>query len=211
MSTFNLKIIAIISMGIDHVGAILFPEQIAFRIIGRLAFPIFAFLIVEGFFYTKKVYKYGIRLLIFAIISEIPFDLAFEGKFLEFSKQNVFFTLFLGLCMVYLLDKYKNIAHRALTGIGCMVVAYFLNVDYTFVGMIIIFAFYLLRKQKIQSIIAQILINTFTAGGIQIFASLSMIPISIYNGQLGRFKMKYFFYVFYPAHLLIIYSLKFYL
>jgi len=105
MTNTNLKIIAIISMLIDHVGAVLFPEVLALRIIGRLAFPIFCFLIVEGYFHTKDLKKYITRLGIFAIIAEVPFDLAFHDTILEFTYQNVFFTLAIGLVAVYLYDK----------------------------------------------------------------------------------------------------------
>lgn len=208
MSTFGLKLIAIISMTIDHVGAIFFPDIIVFRIIGRLAFPIFAFLLVEGFINTKNVFKYASRLLIFAFISEIPFDIAFKDKILEFSHQNVMFTLFIGLVVIYLCEKYKKWFHRITVGIIGMGIAYFLKVDYTFVGIFMIFAFYLLRKQKLQNIIAQGLINLVVVGGTQMYGVLSMIPISFYNGKTGRFKFKLFFYIFYPAHLLLLYYIK---
>ena len=185
-----------------------FPDFIIFRIIGRLAFPIFAFLLVEGFFRTKNVFKYATRLLGFAFISEIPFDLAFEGKVLEFSHQNVMFTLFIGLIVIYLCERYKNWFHRIMVGIIGMGIAYFLKVDYTFVGILMIFVFYLLRKQIVQSVIAQVLINLVVVGGTQMYAAFAMIPISFYNSKSGKFKMKMFFYIFYPAHLLLLFFIK---
>lgn len=208
MSIFILKLIAIISMAVDHVGAILYPDIIVFRIIGRLAFPIFAFLLVEGFFNTKSVSKYALRLLVFALISEVPFDIAFTGKILEFTHQNVMFTLLLGLIVVYLCEKYKKWFHRILVGIIGMAIAYFLKVDYTFVGIFMIFAFYLLRKRILQSIIAQGLINLVVVGGVQMYAVFAMLPISFFNGKVGRLKMKMFFYIFYPSHLLLLYYIK---
>ncbi|NLC03985.1 MAG: TraX protein, partial [Tissierellia bacterium] len=96
MSILILKIIALISMVIDHYGAIFQSGIDIYRIIGRLAFPIYAFLLVEGYTHTRDVKKYGRRLLIFALVSELPFDLAFYGK-LSFTHQNIFFTLFIGL------------------------------------------------------------------------------------------------------------------
>ena len=103
INTFTLKMIAIIAMFIDHLGAVIFPEYIELRIIGRIAFPIFAYTLVEGFVYTHDVFKYMKRLGVLALLSEIPFDLAFFGTPLEFGHQNVFFTLFLGILMLYLL------------------------------------------------------------------------------------------------------------
>ena len=96
IKTFLLKWIAIISMLIDHIGAVLFPWCEWMRIVGRLAFPIFAYLLVEGFVYTKDVKKYLVRLGLFALISEIPFDLAFFGTVFAPVHQNVFFELFCG-------------------------------------------------------------------------------------------------------------------
>ena len=127
LSTFTLKLIAIITMVIDHTGAIFFPDQMWLRAIGRIAFPIFVFLLVEGLFNTSNIKKYLTRLGIFALISEIPFDMAFyKARFgVDFltdlkgatqdmqildlfirrliKHQNIFFTLFLGLLAIYLM------------------------------------------------------------------------------------------------------------
>lgn len=92
-----LKWIAVLTMVIDHVGAILFPDQIWMRVIGRVAFPIYAYCLAEGFRYTSDYRRYLGRLALFAILSEIPFDLAFYGVPFSFAHQNVFFTLTLGL------------------------------------------------------------------------------------------------------------------
>ena len=99
LNTFTLKMIAIISMLVDHIGHIFFPEVMIFRIVGRIAFPIFAYVLAEGIYYTKDITKYMMRLGIFALLSEIPYDLAIMGSMLEFSHQNVFFTLFFAVLM----------------------------------------------------------------------------------------------------------------
>ena len=155
MSTFYLKLIAIITMLIDHTTVVLIPVDselhLIGRIIGRLAFPIFAFLLVEGFYHTKNIKKYLIRLGIFALVSEIPFDLAFYNNFFDFKYQNIFFTLFLGLCTVWLLSlvevKFKNkLVYinilNALITIAFSFIAAVLRTDYGFMGILIIVAFY---------------------------------------------------------------------
>ena len=95
MTGLTLKLIAVISMLLDHTGHVLFPGQIWFRYVGRLAFPIYSFLLAEGFFHTKNLKSYMFRLLFFGIISEIPFDLAFYDTVFTFEHQNVFWTLLL--------------------------------------------------------------------------------------------------------------------
>ena len=105
LNSFWLKMIAITTMLIDHVGAVLLPQYPILRIIGRIAFPIFCFLLVEGFMHTHDVIRYMTRIGLFALISEIPFDLLFYGRILDGTHQNVFFTLFIGLVMLYYLTK----------------------------------------------------------------------------------------------------------
>lgn len=261
MSTFVLKLFAIIVMLIDHIGAIFIsPAQhpdlyFALRAVGRLAFPIFVFLIVEGFFHTKDVKKYIKRLGIFAIISEIPFDLAFYSSlhgtdfitdfkavfsdgfdmklFAELLNnlnihQNVFFTLFFGLVLLYLMHLVElkfpkqllisNLLDAALT-IGFCLLAFFLRTDYNFAGILMFVAFYLFRSSKLLISICLFIINMsmsnfagFQATGnifyvIQMLATLSILPIAFYNGKKGK-NAKYIFYIFYPAHLLILYLLS---
>lgn len=218
MSTFALKLIAIITMLIDHVAAFLISSEahpelyLTMRSIGRIAFPIFSFLIVEGFYHTKDIKKYLIRLGAFALISEIPFDLV-HGYVLEFTYQNVFFTLFLGLLLVYFMNqveqKYKkevivsNILDALLTFAFCAV-AVVLRTDYNLQGILIIVAFYLFRGNKVLLTVAMLIVNGMFGGTIQALATIAMLPIAFYNGQKGR-SAKYLFYIFYPAHLLIIY------
>ncbi|MBQ2453108.1 MAG: hypothetical protein II497_01520, partial [Lachnospiraceae bacterium] len=107
MTGTALKLIAVVSMLIDHTGDVLFPGQLWLRYIGRLAFPIYCFLIVEGFIHTRNVMKYMARLLVFGIVSEIPFDLAFFGEISYPGYQNVFWTLLLGLMSIYMMSLVK--------------------------------------------------------------------------------------------------------
>ena len=104
INSFTLKMIAIITMVIDHVGAVLFPMNMIFRYIGRISFPLFVFLLVEGSIYTSKIRKYELRMFLFALISEIPFDLAFSNEIVDIYSQNVFWTLTIGLVMLDLIQ-----------------------------------------------------------------------------------------------------------
>lgn len=203
-NSFTLKWIAIITMVIDHVGYVLFPEQIAFRIVGRIAFPIFCFLLVEGFVHTKNVQKYMVRLLIFAFISEIPFDLAFSGKWFYFGYQNVFWTLFLGMLMLFLISKAGN--EKIWTFIiaaGICTAAFLMQCDYSAGGIAIIFILYYFKDRPLIKYIVLALILIFGFGGIEAAGLIAIIPMLLYNGRRGP-SMKYFFYLFYPCHLAVL-------
>jgi len=125
LSNSKLKIIALIAMTIDHVGYTLYPNLVILRIIGRVAFPIYCFLLVEGFRYTSSRKRYFIRLLVFALISEIPFDLAFNNP-----SQNVFFTLAIGCLML-------NKPNLLL--VPCMFISHLINSDYSYMGILLIY------------------------------------------------------------------------
>lgn len=204
INTFTLKIIAIISMLIDHIGYVFFPEVRILRIIGRLAFPIFAYVLVEGFTYTRDVKKYMLRLGVFALLSEIPFDLMRRGVLFETGTQNVFFTLFIGLLMMYLLSKAKGIIIQYGIVAFFILVCRFLQTDYSSIGLLVIFVFYVFRERKIEKLMIIGLIFIATSGSIQIFAILALPLIALHNHEQGP-KMKAFFYLFYPVHLLILY------
>ena len=239
LSGSTLKLIAVVTMLIDHVGAAVVWRLIRFnadkngmvgmlpydglmqcytimRYIGRIAFPIYCFLLVEGFQKTRNKTKYVLRLGVFALISEIPFDLAFSSRVLEFDYQNVFFTLFIGLLTMIVMEKVQLRLDRAAIKMGdtLMIVQYLfklavlaagallaetMHTDYGAVGVICILVLYFFRGNKVAQI----------AAGCCAFlwewtAPLAFIPIGFYNGKRGL-KLKYFFYLFYPLHLLILY------
>ncbi|MEF9941293.1 MAG: TraX family protein [Lachnospiraceae bacterium] len=205
LSSFTLKIIAIVSMTIDHVGVVLFPQYIVFRIIGRIAFPIFCFLLVEGFFHTHDLKKYMLRLGIFALVSEIPFDLAASKTILEFQHQNIFFTLLAGAFMLYLLEKNRyNSFIKVSTVVMMMLLVELLHTDYSSMGLLIILCFYLTRGSFWPMVLSIAIVNILFIGHIQGYGALALIPIGLYSGEQGP-RMKYFFYCFYPIHLLLIY------
>lgn len=206
-----LKIIAVISMFIDHVGAVLFPNIILFRMIGRLAFPIYCFLLVEGARYTHHMLQYMMRMGVFALISELPFDWAFYHRFVYTAHQNVFFTLFIGLVMIWFLEHPMNdmeipdIVNKLIIVALAGTAAELLSTDYGFSGIAIILIFYILRERALLKymIVALICIGM---GWLEAFAILALIPIALYNGQRGSQTkiMQYGFYAFYPAHLLLL-------
>ncbi|MEZ3433868.1 MAG: conjugal transfer protein TraX [Lachnospiraceae bacterium] len=204
LNSFQLKWIAIITMLIDHVGAVLFPYEIGLRIIGRIAFPIFCFLIVEGFSHTRNVRRYMARLGIFAVLSEVPYDLAFHGKLIDTTGQNVFFTLLLGVLLMYLMEKTPNIFIKALEIFLIFCTAELLETDYSGRGVLLILIYYVFRRWKEIYVCAGAAWNFLYGWGmVQNFGVFSAPFIALYNGERGP-KIKYFFYVFYPAHLLIL-------
>lgn len=187
---------------------ILFYTYTIMRMIGRIGFPIFCFLLVEGFQKTHDVKKYALRLGAFALISEIPFDLCFSGKILEFSYQNVFLTLFLGLLTMMTFDwieKKLSVqkAIKVLLSAAALVffafTASFLQTDYGAIGVICIMVLYVFRKNKTWQIAAGCISFVW-----ELTAPLAFIPIGFYNGRRGL-KLKYVFYLFYPVHLFLIY------
>lgn len=207
LDSFQLKCIAIVSMALDHTGAVLYPSQIWLRCLGRIAFPIFCFLIVEGFFHTHDVRRYMGRLGVFALISEIPYDLAFRGVPLEYDHQNVFFTLLIGIGMVVLLERNRERPVKAVILLLAMWLAVLIRSDYNFRGVLLIFVFYIFHESRWLAVTAGGFWNFLYQGVIQKYGVLSVLPLALYNGERGR-KMKYFFYIFYPAHLLLLYGIS---
>ncbi len=202
-------------MIIDHYGAIFQPSEMAFRMIGRLAFPIYCFLLVEGFLHTRNIKKYALRLFAFALLSEIPFDYAFY-RGLNWGHQNIFFTLFIGLVAMYFIER-KDVQESAspLIAIGAAAAATFLATDYSFIGIIYILVFYYsknLPAVRRMSLVAGIffLTNLVSTGWIQQYSLLSLPILLTYNSKPGpKIKpLQYAFYWAYPLHLFIFAVIK---
>ena len=219
MSSFVLKIIAIISMSFDHVGYLIMGGSSWFNYIGRFAFPIFAFQISEGYSHTKDVYKYLFRLFIFAIISQIPFMLFQYSMGINLS-LNVFFTLLFGLLAIFIYDKIKYKFLGILCAFILGIIAELCKFDYGFYGITIIFLFYLFRSNKLAmclSFIVTVFLKTlyriymygFHMSYIysSIFVVGTLLFICLYNEKKGR-NIKYLLYFFYPVHLFLIYLLS---
>lgn len=202
---FTIKMIALSTMLIDHIGAILVPQMLILRIIGRISFPLYVFLLVEGFIHTKNVRKYAIRLFIFALISEIPFDLAFFRKVVSFERQNIFFMLFLGILMLALIRHFSfRPFWQVLSVAACVVAAFLFRVDYNGFGVLLVLAFWYFREKPWKRLGCFGIILGFGYGmGVETCGLSAYLPILFYNGRRGP-SIKYVFYVFYPAHLLIL-------
>ena len=229
-----LKWVAIITMLIDHIGVTLVLGWAKYRHywgtgiesrsfyylvrgVGRLGFPLFCFLLAEGFFHTRNRWKYLLRLFVFALISEIPFDLAFNGAWLEFSSQNVFFTLTLGLLAMTLWDLLVGFSEtgsrgwRWIAAVACAAAlataAHYMETDYGAMGVALILVMALLRdkpwKRDLAAAGVLAAMIPFGSHWIELFGVLAFPLFHLYNGQRGR-QSKYFFYIFYPAHLTIL-------
>ena len=134
LTSYQLKWIAVITMVIDHIGAVLFPGELILRIIGRLSFPIFCFLLTEGFCHTHNRRAYMQRLGVFALVSEVPYDLTFHGKLLDLERQNIFFTLLLGVILLNLLEGGGQWLLQAAKVLFMMWIAEVFKVDYGYEG-----------------------------------------------------------------------------
>lgn len=242
ISGSTLKLIAVITMFIDHAGATVIraisqhpaiysvPEQRMLwaqiyrisRNVGRIAFPIFCFLIVEGFLHTRNVRRYAERLFLFALVSELPFDLALKGSWYFPQKQNVYFTLLIGLLV---LIGFRQIAQypwapadHAETGHSSvllhlrhalwipilaagMYLALWIDTDYSYKGVFLIAVLYLTHHEKLFQCIGGAVSVAW-----EIPAPVAFIPVWLYNGTRGL-KLKYFFYWFYPVHLLVLHMI----
>ena len=221
LSGTALKRIACLSMLLDHIGASLLENGLfkqgsfwpgdvqldgVLRLAGRLAFPIFCFLAVEGFLHTHDVKKYVRRLLLFGLLSEVPFDLAFFRTPFAPQHQNVYWTLALGVLAMAGLKRFEK--ENGLPGWqglvwagGCAALALAANTDYHAIGVLIICTLYLTRADRKRQCLAGALLFLF-----ELTAPLAFVLVWFYNGQRGACSplQKKAFYWFYPVHLLVL-------
>ncbi len=230
-----LKWLAILTMTMDHIGAVvltrvlrncpynrgawawcnerdtyelLFVIMRVCRTIGRLAFPIICFLLVEGFFRTSARKKYLGRLFVWAVLSEVPFDYAFSAEMVNWGFQNVMWTLLIGLTTMWVCEEIKKkSAERKVwlvTGSGLsvaagMILAQLMNTDYGAKGIACIMVLYFFRNNRLLQIYMGALSFVW-----ECFAMISFVFLAKYNGKRGS-RMKSFFYIYYPAHLIVLY------
>jgi len=242
LTSSALKTIAILFMLINHACAVWFDfisdEPVWLSTFHwyatRLSFVLFTFMISEGMVYTHSRKKYLLRLGIFALISEIPFDLCFYHTVIDPAHQNVFFTLFFGALCIALLERYKENAFlQLLTFLICCAAVFLLSTDYSFLGVMMTVSFYFTRENRKKQLFITGLIfllgsylmyfSMFLENGwapsaifqnmerlhhyalLEFHGILSFPLIALYNGQRGKIYPQLFFYAFYPGHLLLLY------
>ena len=216
-----LKIIAVISMIIDHIGLFILDNNIICRCIGRLAFPLFAFFISEGMIYTRSRKKYVLNLSIFALISQIPFSLL-----INWYNLNILFTFLIAIAFIVLIEEYKKaskmplILKNLLVTISIVLLFMFLLlgeilefIDYGLIGVALVVCFYFVRS-KLRLLVGAFIICMFTIKVVlvngfalinlyRLFALGSIVLLMFYNGKKGKANLKYLFYLFYPIDLFV--------
>ena len=219
----GLKAIACITMLLDHIGAVFLPESLLLRCIGRLAFPVYCFLIAEGSHYTKDPGKYALRLTILALLSEVPFELALYGGYTQY-RQNVILTLLTGFFALEAMKQCPNLLLKALVAVPFVLVGRYLRSDYGYRGVMLIVLFGLTRQLPYRHLLqllgmaaifgpmasAELLhIGGFTLK-MQQLALLAMVPIALYSGEKRTMSkaVQWGFNLFYPVHLAIIALIK---
>lgn len=227
-----LHIIAMTLMLMDHLWATLLPAREWLTCAGRVAFPIFAFMAVEGYFHTRSFKKYILRMLLFAVLSEIPFDLMYGGTWFYPVHQNVLWTFLLSLLGVWLMEQVRKKGKTWMYLLVCVLVVLaglvlgtLCMVDYYGVGVLTVFVFYFLHGRKWWCFLGQLAalywLNVELLGGlmypVQLFgmefelcqqglALLALIPIWLYRGRQGYHSklFQYLCYAFYPVHMLLL-------
>ena len=235
ISGSTLKLIAIVAMAMDHTAWGLIDPQLTacglpgypqlvpltslqelsalyvlsylLHAIGRITFPLMLFFLTEGITHTRNFRRYAVGLLVFAFLSEIPFDLTFSVVPCDFSQQNVFFTLFFALLAMYAIRKHcDRPILAALIAVLCAVACGLLRSDYSYRGVIIACTIELLHENKTQAYGLGCLVATVLNPG-ELTALLALPAVHAYNGT-REWKLKYVFYLFYPTHLLLLYGIR---
>ena len=217
MNSFTLKIIAAASMLLDHIGYMFVPGWSPYRMIGRLAFPIFAFLIVEGALHTRDFKKYVSRIAVFALISEIPYDLAIFAIPVYWGQCNILVTFLIGLLCIKVMQKllvhfnFSPVGYAMGTAVflGGAAAARLLHTDYEIYGVMLIYVFYVFRDRKVTKTLLAILVFA-TMPFLYFPAAASLVLIWFYNDERGYNPtwLRWGFYLFYPVHLIILYIVR---
>ncbi len=242
MTSFVIKIIAALTMFIDHMGLMLFPHDDIFRIIGRLAFPIYAYCIAEGFRYTRNRLRYFLQIFVLGVLCQIVYTIVDGTVYL-----GILISFSIALILMYFIDclktafdgkeshlavtvskligrkisaKADRIVSAALSIISvaaAFVLCSFVEVDYGFLGILLpVFASFFDDKPRrmiaFSVCLVALCISSTSAGNLIQYWSLLSVPIlAVYNGKRGKYRLKYFFYIFYPAHLVLLYAIDYFI
>ena len=237
ITSASLHIMAMAFMLCDHLWGTIVPGNDWLTCIGRISFPIFAFMIVEGYFHTSNLKKYAGRLFVFALISEIPFNLALGSRIFYQIHQNVLWSFLISLGLIHWNEKAKKsgkLWKRLVVGTASVILGYLGGilsmVDFYHAGVLTVLVFHFFRGRKWYNYLGQFVtlwyINMEMLGGYsymieimgktyflvrQSFAMLALVPIWLYSGRRGYHSkaFQYFCYWFYPVHLLVLGLLKF--
>ena len=216
-SNFEIKLIAMLCMFVDHLGKIIMLDSESFQTVcgaaGSIAFPLFAFLLTEGFVHTRNIKIYALRLLGFAVLSEIPFDLYFNNTLIEFKSNNVMFTLLIGLIILFVFSVFEKKDQRylglAVIAVALILLQNVLNIfDYGVSGLLAILVMYFFKdRPHMAYVVAVLTISLMNPSSVNFFALVGMLFVVNYNKEKGK-DIKYLAYLFYPAHLILLYLLK---
>ena len=205
LSQEGLKLIACLTMLLDHIGATILPST-TLRIIGRIAFPIYCFLLAEGVHYTRHPARYGLRLAIGMVLSELPFDLLFYGRW-TWEHQSVMVTLLLAFGMALVMKNTKSWPVKVLAIAAAAILAELLRTDYGGFGILVAALFVLTRDSEYRLLLLALGLPALALltgqMGIELFYVGAVIPIAFYEGRKATSNkaVQWAFYLFYPVHL----------
>lgn len=218
MTSFTLRLLALALMLVDHAGMALLPTVPILRGIGRAAFPLYCFLLTQGFIHTRSRTRYTLRLCVFALVSEIPYDLFLFARPFSVLEQNVLFTLALSLVTLCAVERYAS--KEPLTAMVCTLAlcltAMLTRVSYAWLGIMLCLCFYAFSQSPVKlsagmlALYGMYMVSLALSGTAlwfvlsHLFAAAALVPILLYNGERGPRRLQWAFYLSYPVSLLLL-------
>ena len=213
LTSNQLKLLAMLTMTLDHIGVQMFPGALWLRIVGRLAFPIYAYMIAEGCAHTRNRRKYLLQMAGLALLCQLVYFFAMGSLF-----QCILVTFTLSILLIYACDTgSRPLTALALLGVALVTVALprllpgtDFAIDYGFFGVLVPVAAYLgeTRREKLLFTAGALVVLAWSVGGIQWYSLAALLPLALYGGQRGKRRMKWLFYLYYPLHLAAIYGIS---
>ena len=213
LTSNQLKLLAMLTMTLDHIGVQMFPGVLWLRIVGRLAFPIYAYMIAEGCAHTRNRRKYLLQMAGLALLCQLVYFFAMGSLF-----QCILVTFTLSILLIYACDTgSRPLTALALLGVAFVTVALprllpgtDFDIDYGFFGVLVPVAAYLgeTRREKLLFTAGALVALAWSFGGIQWYSLAALLPLALYGGQRGKRRMKWLFYLYYPLHLAAIYGIS---